>query len=454
MTPDTWIINEGTVLDPCDNVAGWVVASGAGVMSLDVYHYQQSNASIQIANTVADGDTYIEKRNLSLDLSEMETLQVRIFVSQTQNYTSDIFRIAFFTNNISPYKFMEKTWVYLRSGWNTFTVAVDEMTAYNGINLATEPVVKIRLGAFSGSNSTLILSVDEIRINQKNKPVCLLTFDDGRKNIAENALPIMQDLEAEHGVRIPGTMYLCKLHADLGEGGNPLYLTYDQVRALANARWCIANHTLTHPDFLTITKAEIIAEIRGMTNWLLDMGYERGGYHLAFPHGHGGPTVFSALSQCGVLSAREVSGGNWRTSAFFRYKMWANTSLGLNYMGLTDAKAKMLHAKNYGEICVLTIHGVSDTPTTEELTTVEFRELLEYGVELGMLFLTIDELIDGMSAMHALFVYRIDAALEKCNRRPYRLDAIISNQKYSGFIPLNTVPWDVHFVKPADHPVF
>jgi hypothetical protein len=52
------------------------------------------------------------------------------------------------------------------------------------------------------------------------------------------------------------------------------------------------------------------------------------------------------------------------------------------------------------------------------------------------------------------FVYMTDAVLEKCNRQPYRLDVIITKQRYVGTLPTNTVPWDVHFVRPVDTPVF
>ena len=52
------------------------------------------------------------------------------------------------------------------------------------------------------------------------------------------------------------------------------------------------------------------------------------------------------------------------------------------------------------------------------------------------------------------FICMIDAVLEKCKRQPYRLDVIISNQKYVGSSQTGTTPWDAHFVKPDDNPVF
>jgi hypothetical protein len=48
----------------------------------------------------------------------------------------------------------------------------------------------------------------------------------------------------------------------------------------------------------------------------------------------------------------------------------------------------------------------------------------------------------------------VAAALEKCRRQTYRLDVIITSQRYSGASPVGTMPWDVHFVKPEDKPVF
>ena len=382
------LTNEGEVVDSFDSLTGWTRLNGTGDFALDTTNFRTSNASLKITNVAPDGDTFLIK-TVDWDLSDLDTLMIWIYVYQTQALQNDIVRIALSTTTDWS-KYVEKTWVYLRQGWNCMVVAKDDMTAYGGEDLA-DHVVRIRIGAFSGSGSTLIVAFDEFRKNAKNTPVCLLTFDDGRKNIATNALPIMQELEAEHDISIPGTMYLCKLHADLGDAGNSLYLTYAQVKALHDAGWCIANHSLTHPDFLTISDAEVKAELQGCSEWLINLGYVRGAYHHAYPHGHP-PASYDVMEECGILSARTVSGGNWYTPTFYPFKMPANTSLGVNYMGLADAKTKMLHAANNGEVCIFTIHGVSDTPTTEELTKAEFRELLEYGISLGMLFLTIDGL--------------------------------------------------------------
>ena len=394
MTRDGWIEDEGEVLDSCDDTTGWVV-QGPGTLTLDPYHHVTGNASLKVDNLAEGNDTYIYK-NVSLDLSSMKTLQARIFVYQSANYSQDIFEIGFFTNNSSPYQWIRETWVYLRPGWNYVSVPLDMMDQYNGIDLSTQTVIRIRLGFFSGTGSTLVASVDEIRINLKNKPVCLLTYDDGRKNVATNCLPICQALEAEHGVRIPGTMYLCKMHADLGEGGSPLYLTYAQIQALQDAGWTIANHTLTHPYLTSLTDDEIVAEITGMADWLMSMGWGRAPNHFAYPYGATSPDIYGGMARSGVLSARCVSGGLWQTPEFFRHKMAAVVSLGKEYMGVAEAKTYIDHAIEYGEVCVFTIHGCQDEPVTEEFTPAEYTELLEYGIVAGIEFITINELIDGM----------------------------------------------------------
>lgn len=56
--------------------------------------------------------------------------------------------------------------------------------------------------------------------------------------------------------------------------------------------------------------------------------------------------------------------------------------------------------------------------------------------------------------MDTCFVYMTDAVLERCKRHPYRLDVIITNRRYSGVSLVSTTPWDAHFVKPEDKPVF
>ena len=376
-----WIADEGVLIDSMDTLSGWRKV-GAGEVSLDIYNVRTSSASIKVDNLAAGNDTWLYK-DANLDLSNLKTLSMWVFVHRTEALQSDIIRVAFSTTSDWS-KYVEETWVYLRPGWNFLSTSIDKMDIYGGETLEN-PVIKIRLGVFSGTGSILIASIDEIRYNLKSIPICLLTFDDVRRTVYTNCFPIMQ----ARGLK--GTLYLTQNRL----GASEYYVTYGQCSEMRDNGWLVANHTLTHADLQTLTDEQIIAEVGGMADWLIAQGWPEGAYHFAYPYGHGSPDTWPAMAQCHILSARMVSGGNWLSPAFYPFKMPANISLGKSYLDLAGAKAAIDHAIAYGEVCVFTIHGAQDPPDTEEFSVAEFTELMDYIVNSGLLVMRPDEFVDG-----------------------------------------------------------
>lgn len=70
------------------------------------------------------------------------------------------------------------------------------------------------------------------------KPI-ILTFDDGYSDMYQNVLPILKN----YG--FTATFFIV---TDFIDNKNPAYLTWDQVKELANAGMEIGSHTLNHPD--------------------------------------------------------------------------------------------------------------------------------------------------------------------------------------------------------------
>lgn len=376
--------SEGTVLDEFDVLNEWT-KSGPGNLSLDTTNYRTGDGSLKIDNLSVDNDTYATKE-VNVDLSDMKNFMLWVYVYQTQARQTDIVRIAFSTtSNYS--KWCEKTWVYLRPGWNCLMCAKDKMSFYGGEDLSS-PVVKIRIGAFSGSGSTLIVSFDELRINTVTEPLCVLTFDDVPKQVYNGCFPAMQ------AAGLKGTLYLTQKYLGFSE----YYINRAELDEMFEAGWLVANHSLNHPDFQLISESEIIAEVQGMADWLIAEGFGRGAYHLAYPVGHGGPTVWPSVAQCGILTGREVSGGNWFPQQYYPYSVPANTSLGSGaYLDLAETLAVVDHAKEYGEICFLTCHGARTPPQgDEEWSVADFEALIDHLVEIDMRTIDVDELYRGI----------------------------------------------------------
>ncbi|MFM8612661.1 MAG: polysaccharide deacetylase family protein [Actinomycetota bacterium] len=87
------------------------------------------------------------------------------------------------------------------------------------------------------------------------RPV-LITFDDGYREIAETAAPIM----ARHG--LTGTAYVITDRILADPAAAPLWMTEDQLRDLAAAGWDIGSHTVTHQELTLVDEATALRELR------------------------------------------------------------------------------------------------------------------------------------------------------------------------------------------------
>lgn len=87
------------------------------------------------------------------------------------------------------------------------------------------------------------------------RPV-LITFDDGYREIAETAAPIM----AEHG--FAGTAYVITDRIAADPAAAPQWLDEEQLRDLQAAGWDIGSHTVSHLELPSLADAEALRQLR------------------------------------------------------------------------------------------------------------------------------------------------------------------------------------------------
>lgn len=100
------------------------------------------------------------------------------------------------------------------------------------------------------------------------------TFDDGYRNIYENALPIFQKY-GEVGSFFPVVGAI--------ENNEDWIVTWPQLLKFKEAGWEIGSHTMTHPDLRTLTDAEVDNELKNSKTILANHGIDV--KTLAFPYG-------------------------------------------------------------------------------------------------------------------------------------------------------------------------
>ena len=102
--------------------------------------------------------------------------------------------------------------------------------------------------------------------NEPSQKRVAITFDDGFRNVYQNALPVLDEFDAS------ATLFICpafldgrnaaqlRRRHDLPSSVRNVIMSTDQLRDVAATdRYSIGNHTLTHPDLATLPDREAIA---------------------------------------------------------------------------------------------------------------------------------------------------------------------------------------------------
>ncbi len=79
-----------------------------------------------------------------------------------------------------------------------------------------------------------------------------ITFDDATHSQFQRAFPILRN------AGMPATLYV---NTSLIDSGDPRYMSWDQVRTLAESGWEIGSHTVTHTALPTLSDVAVVGEL-------------------------------------------------------------------------------------------------------------------------------------------------------------------------------------------------
>lgn len=142
-----------------------------------------------------------------------------------------------------------------------------------------------------------------------NEKVFLITFDDGFKSVHESALPVL----TRYGFRATvfvATDYIGKKSTYARSSNDKLFnlMHEEDIRALAESGWCIANHFAGHKNLAEVPIDEVLQEYHRACDALERMGMGASKQIVAYPFNRYNEEVIGALREAGVQMA--FNGGN------------------------------------------------------------------------------------------------------------------------------------------------
>lgn len=153
-----------------------------------------------------------------------------------------------------------------------------------------------------------ILPAELKNVSPKDK-VFLITFDDGFKSVHDVAWPIL----AKYGFK--ATVFIAtdfigqsSVYARSEADRQFPLMSALEIKELAAANWCLANHCASHQNLTTLTPAEIKLEYNRALDALQSLGL--GSYKdiVAYPFNRYNTTVVDILREQGAVMA--FTGGN------------------------------------------------------------------------------------------------------------------------------------------------
>ena len=176
--------------------------------------------------------------------------------------------------------------------------------------------------------------------------------------------------------------------------GTPGYCTAAELQELNNLGWAIGNHSQTHPDFTTLSQAQIQAQIANCAAVLDGLGLSRASLHVAYPYTSYNAATLAAMAAAGALSGRTGGGygqGTFDPDTVVRYQIPSNVIS--NTITLDGANVLVNAAIGTYGMTVLMFHGIVEAePGIYEWLASDLESLLDYVLAYGCNVYTISDL--------------------------------------------------------------
>jgi peptidoglycan/xylan/chitin deacetylase (PgdA/CDA1 family) len=318
-------------------------------------------------------------RTVNLNFSAVESIRLAFFIpedtfSQLSSVGIQLFNDAGLTTG------KQYTLASVQRGWNELDLLkADFSTVSTGS--WDNPFVRLRFNLIAPAGGAATCYFDRFTAGVAGRPAVLLTFDDGYGSVYTAALPYLRSRN------IRATLYASPAFVDQASN-----ITSAQCVELDAAGWSVANHGNASTDLTAMTQGDAQADLTACKAWLDGLGLTKASAHVAYPGGiYNTTTVMGAMAAAGMLSGRTIINLTCGMPPGDNYYLFGKV-LG-NTISLATAKGYIDSIVTRGEVRILTLHHlVAGAPADGSQWNIsDFQELVTYGIQNGVAFLTIND---------------------------------------------------------------
>lgn len=372
----------GFLLESFNDATNWTKESAAGTITEEVGIVKYGGKSVKI--TTDSADAFFDKIE-NYTVQGDGNIKIWLYVEELTGISS----VAFYlTSQVDYSKFFarEIQGNVLHEGWNVIDISSSEWFVF-GEESWDNTFVKMRIRINCTAGTPCII-FDSVFSDVKQRPKCLITFDDNWESSYTKGFLYMQT----KGIR--GTNYVIGGKVDtLG------YTTLAQIKEMHDNGWGIGTHG--EVNLLTLsTLEEQKEEILLNENFLINNDLTGAEKHYAYPEGACNDISLQALEELNYLTARTIIDRNQGNSLDEPYLI---TRIGIyNTTTVEQAKGFIDLAIAQGSTIILNFHIIvdSDADVDTKILTSTFNEIIDYlalKVEEDLIdAVTIDEWYKGL----------------------------------------------------------
>ncbi len=380
---------EGILVEGFEDLDDWTLIAGEGAsMSIDTTHFLEGTNGLKIHTE--NGNIGVFEKDGTFDFSRGSNIFFSLYVDDVSKWED--FIIYLVVTPWSKYKCCKLTWLSDRlPGWNRILISKNDFET-EGDASWDDTFTRIRFNCVPMKDETVNVTIDALRTDYQGKPVCIITFDDGKSSVYDKAFPILNS---------NGQQAVAFVVPDLV--GQLTTISKTQLDILQNAGWDISNHSKSHANLSKLNVEELEEEVNGAYQWLVDNGYEKGARFFAYPGGRWNEIVINKvkerhkLARSGIYDARLQP----HLSGLGEENYLITTMEVQNDVSVDMVKDYIDNAINQKGLLVLLLHAIVDENAKHgEYLSEDFKEISDYLKikESDISVMTFSEYVDWLSS--------------------------------------------------------